>query len=74
MTCPHFLYCDPKYAQQIDGPAPDIEKHGTYVYVEHLTGIVMKANKRIQFNTQLFRDHRVEYVFFLHIFTTINTN
>ena len=60
MTCPHFLYCDPKFAKEIVDIAPDIEKHGTFVYVEHLTGIVMKANKRIQFNTQLFRDPRIK--------------
>ena len=60
MTCPHFLYCDPKFGKEIVGLTPDIEKHGTFVYVEHLTGILMKANKRIQFNTQLFRDPRIE--------------
>lgn len=59
MTCPHFLYCDPKYPQEMDGVTPDVEKHQTGVYVEPTTGLLMKANKRIQFNTQLFRDSRI---------------
>ena len=60
MTCPHFLYCDPKYPLEMEGVTPDVEKHQTGVYAEPTTGILMKANKRIQFNTQLFRDSRIE--------------
>ena len=59
MTCPHFLYCDQKFIKDVDGVTPDYEKHQTMVYIEPLTGILMKANKRIQFNTQLFKDERV---------------
>lgn len=60
MTCPHCLYCDPKYLSEIDGIVPDLKQHGTYIYVEPTTGILMKANKRIQFNTLLFKDPRIE--------------
>lgn len=60
MTCPHFLYCDPRYEKEVDGIIADKEKHATFVYVESLTGVLMKVNKRIQFNTQLERDSRIK--------------
>ena len=58
MSCPHFLFSTKELADAV-GLEPDIEKHGTTLLVEPLSGILMKANKRIQFNTQLRSDSRI---------------
>lgn len=60
MSCPHFLYGDPKFIAQIDGVSPSPDLHKTTLNVEPTTGLLMKANKRIQFNTQLFKDSRID--------------
>lgn len=60
MSCPHFLYSEEKFVKEIDGVAPNYSNHSTMIYVEPTTGILMKANKRIQFNTQLYRDQRIK--------------
>ena len=62
MTSPHFLFCDPKFEKEVEGITPDESKHSTVVYVEQNTGVLMKANKRIQFNSQLIRDAKISYV------------
>ena len=59
MSCPHFLYSEEKFTLDIDGVKPKYEDHATLLYVEPMTGILMKANKRIQFNTQLYQDPRI---------------
>ena len=58
-SSPHFLFCDEKYLSQVEGLKPDINKHRTQLYVEPTSGVLMKANKRIQFNTQLPLDQRI---------------
>lgn len=60
MSCPHFLFADEKYPKEVDGVYPRYEDHHTVIYVEPTTGVLMKANKRIQFNTKLYRDSRIE--------------
>ena len=59
MSCPHFLFGYDNLTRDVDGLKPIIEKHQTKLYVEPLTGILMKANKRIQFNTFLFKDPKI---------------
>ena len=44
---------------QVEGLKPDKNKHRTQLYVEPTSGVLMKANKRIQFNTQLPRDPKI---------------
>lgn len=58
-SSPHFLFCDERYVNDVVGIEPNYEKHRTQLYVEPTTGVLMKANKRIQFNTQLFKDSRI---------------
>lgn len=60
MSSPHFLFADPKFLKDVDGLVPDERLHNTYLSVDPITGVLMKANKRLQFNMQLFRDSRVE--------------
>lgn len=59
MSCPHFLYADEKYQTECDGIKANLNEHQTLIYVEPTSGVLMKANKRIQFNTQLYRDPRI---------------
>ena len=59
MSSPHFLYADPKFNKDVDGLDPNELLHNTYLSVEPTTGILMKANKRLQFNMQLLQDPRV---------------
>ena len=61
MSNPHFLNADKKFINDINGlkMTPDEQKYNSIIYVEPLTGIPMKANKRVQINTQLFKDSRI---------------
>jgi hypothetical protein len=43
----------------VDGLSPDYEKHHTAIYIEPTTGVLMKAHKRLQFSTQLFKDPEI---------------
>lgn len=58
-SSPHFLFCDEKFINDVVGIKPDYNSHRTQLYVEPTSGVLMKANKRIQFNTQLFKDPRI---------------
>ena len=60
MSSPHFLFADPKFLDDVDGLVPNDQLHNTYLSVDPITGVLMKANKRLQFNMQLFKDPRVE--------------
>ena len=61
MSNPHFLYADKKFKEDINGLqlTPEEKEYNSIIYVEPLTGIPMKSNKRIQINTQLFKDSRI---------------
>jgi lysosome membrane protein 2 len=59
MSSPHFLYADERFLKDVDGLNPDALLHNTFLSVEPTTGLLMKANKRLQFNIQLFEDNRV---------------
>lgn len=61
---PHFLFADTKFARDVmvlqENQMDDVTKYRTIVYIEPQTGVPMKGNKRIQMNTQLFRDPRIK--------------
>jgi len=59
MSCPHFLFGAENLWQDV-GLKPDYKLHGTQIYVEPTSGLLMKANKRIQFNTMIERDTRIK--------------
>lgn len=61
MSCPHFLYSEEKFVKEVEGLMPNFTNHATMIFAEPTTGVLMKANKRIQFNTQLYRDPRIKY-------------
>lgn len=58
MSTPHFLFAYEKLWNDT-GLYPDYDKHATLIYIEPTSGLLMKANKRIQFNVQLHRDSRI---------------
>ncbi len=58
MSTPHFLFGYEELWNST-GLYPDFQKHATLIYIEPTSGLLMKANKRIQFNTQLRRDPRI---------------
>ena len=64
MSSPHFLFCNQSLVDAVYGLSPDFEKHITSFYLEPKTGVPMKANKRIQFNTLLRRDKHIGCVIF----------
>ena len=66
MSCPHFLFGAQDFIDDVIGITPNLEQHQTLIYIEPLTGIPMKANKRLQFNTQLFQDKRIRLIELIH--------
>ena len=60
MSCPHFLFGADEYINGVIGVTPNLEDHRTLIFIEPLTGVPMKAHKRIQFNTMLFKDPRID--------------
>lgn len=60
MSSPHFLFADDQFLRDVVGLKPNLTAHTTELFVEPLTGVPMKAHKRIQFNTKLFRDPRIK--------------
>ncbi len=58
MSTPHFLFAYEELWNDT-GLYPDFDKHATLIFIEPTSGLLMKANKRIQFNTKLRRDSRI---------------
>ena len=48
MTAPHFFRGDEILTKAVDGMEPDGELHDTVLYIEPLSGVAMRAHKRIQ--------------------------
>ena len=48
MSAPHFYNADSGLLKQIEGISPDQEQHDTYLDIEPITGIPLRAHKRIQ--------------------------
>ncbi|GFS15820.1 scavenger receptor class B, member 2 [Elysia marginata] len=53
MSMPHFLGCDPGVQDYVQGIHPIREDHESHIDVEPITGVVMRAAKRLQINTHL---------------------
>ncbi|KAJ6657480.1 hypothetical protein lerEdw1_002415 [Lerista edwardsae] len=50
LSSPHFYMCAEKYVKAIDGMHPNARDHETFLDINPLTGILMRAAKRIQIN------------------------
>jgi hypothetical protein len=50
---PHFLLCDPRLLEAVNGLAPDYAEHSTYLDVEPFTGLLARARKQMQTNFYL---------------------
>lgn len=53
MSMPHFLGCDPDVQDYVQGIHPIRQDHESHIDVEPMTGVVMRAAKRLQINTHL---------------------
>eukprot|EP00301_Raphidiophrys_heterophryoidea_P021364 c5816_g1_i1.p1 GENE.c5816_g1_i1~~c5816_g1_i1.p1 ORF type:complete len:614 (+),score=145.27 c5816_g1_i1:1-1842(+) len=53
VTKPHFLDCDERLMQSVEGLSPNHDLHDTIVDVEGFSGIAMRASKRLQFSSVL---------------------
>ncbi|KAK3741074.1 hypothetical protein RRG08_005764 [Elysia crispata] len=53
MSMPHFLGCDPDVQDYVQGIHPIRKDHESHIDVEPITGVVMRAAKRLQINTYL---------------------
>lgn len=60
MSMPHFLFGDQSLLENIIGLEPNASKHRTAIFYEPLTGIPMKANKRVQVNTKIIKSPYIE--------------
>ncbi|CAL8070693.1 unnamed protein product [Calicophoron daubneyi] len=57
---PYFLDVDPSVKAKFDGiPDAHAETHDTSIHIEPTTGLVLEANKRIQFNFLLENDNEM---------------
>nr|UVB79224.1 sensory neuron membrane protein 2 [Heortia vitessoides] len=53
-SLPHFYLASEELLDYFNGGiSPDREKHNTYVYLEPVTGVVLKGLRRLQFNIEL---------------------
>jgi hypothetical protein len=54
---PHFFSADSSYSEAIEilepNSATELMKHNTFLFVEPVTGLTIKANKRLQVNLQI---------------------
>lgn len=61
LSNPHFLNADLDLIQKIeDGLSSNQKLHQTYIDIEPITGSVISAAKRIQFNIEVFRNKSLE--------------
>uniref|UniRef100_A0A5F5PG43 Scavenger receptor class B member 2 n=2 Tax=Equus TaxID=9789 RepID=A0A5F5PG43_HORSE len=50
MSFPHFYQADEKFVSAIDGMHPNKDYHETFVDINPLTGVILRAAKRFQIN------------------------
>uniref|UniRef100_A0A0B8RXA7 Lysosome membrane protein 2-like n=1 Tax=Philothamnus irregularis TaxID=1899461 RepID=A0A0B8RXA7_9SAUR len=50
LSLPHFFHADDKYIKSVDGIHPNKQNHDTFLDINPLTGVVVRANKRMQIN------------------------
>uniref|UniRef100_A0A8D0BHP2 Scavenger receptor class B member 2 n=1 Tax=Salvator merianae TaxID=96440 RepID=A0A8D0BHP2_SALMN len=53
LSPPHFYESDEKYLNDIEGLHPNKEDHETFLDISPLTGILLRANKRMQVNARV---------------------
>ncbi|XP_029455769.1 lysosome membrane protein 2 [Rhinatrema bivittatum] len=53
LSNPHFYQADDKFIYDIEGMHPNQEEHETFLDINPLTGIVVRAAKRIQINVHV---------------------
>nr|QJX59420.1 sensory neuron membrane protein [Dioryctria abietella] len=54
VSMPHFYLASEELLDYFNsGINPDKEKHSTYIYIEPITGVVLKGVQRLQFNVEL---------------------
>ncbi|KAJ2950825.1 hypothetical protein O0L34_g9096 [Tuta absoluta] len=53
-SLPHFYLASEELLEYFsEGISPDKEKHNNYLYIDPVTGVVLKGVKRLQFNVEL---------------------
>lgn len=60
ISLPHLLYGDDRLLSRIDGVSPNKDHHETLFEVEPHTGLVLRAQKRLQINVYIQPDHFVD--------------
>ena len=61
VSLPHFLHADQLYSDALTGISkPNETIHGTYVYLEPITGFIFGAAKRVQFNFLMRKSNLVK--------------
>ncbi|XP_063708645.1 sensory neuron membrane protein 1-like [Culicoides brevitarsis] len=50
MTGPHNLLADARFSENIEGLKPDHKKHASQIYMDPLTGVLLRGFIRFQFN------------------------
>lgn len=53
MSAPHFLYASYDYLRTVDGLKPIVDSHISFMEIEPVTGMVMRATRRMQLNLYL---------------------
>ncbi|XP_052815897.1 lysosome membrane protein 2-like [Mya arenaria] len=53
VSLPHFLFTDKRYLEAVTGLSPNEEEHNTILDLEPYTGLVLRAEKRVQINVYL---------------------
>ncbi|XP_066488580.1 lysosome membrane protein 2 [Tiliqua scincoides] len=53
LSPPHFYLCDELYAKAIDGMHPNKGEHETFLDINALTGVLVRASRRIQVNVYI---------------------
>ena len=57
---PHFMFGDKELVDAVMGLEPNFTKHRTEIFFEPLTGMPIKANKRVQLSGRTMRDESIE--------------
>lgn len=60
ISLPHLLYGDDRLLERVDGIYPDKNVHQTLFEVEPHTGLVLRAQKRLQINVYVQPEHFID--------------
>uniref|UniRef100_A0A023FTG2 Putative plasma membrane glycoprotein cd36 n=1 Tax=Amblyomma parvum TaxID=251391 RepID=A0A023FTG2_AMBPA len=59
LSSPHFYQGDEDFVRAVHGLRPNKERHETFLDIHPLTGLVMRASKRLQINVDLKQNDRL---------------